>query len=97
MRRVENISYDLVIQYNRSSISGLIELIYNLYTIIDIDNDLIVMDYNDLVNYIESRYHCNKNGSCINLNMNMFMCNYCVINIVNDGIKNKEIILYNKN
>lgn len=96
MRRVKDISYDLIIQYNRSSISGLIELISNLYTIVHIDNDLSVMDYHELTLYIERRYHCNQHGQCINLNLNMFMCNYCVINIINDGIKNKELILYYK-
>ena len=96
MKRVTNLDYNLMILYNSASISGLMRLICNLYTIVDINNDLSIMSYDDLVNYIESRYHCGNHGDCIHLNVNMFMCNYCVIDIINQGIEECELILYYK-
>ena len=96
MKRVSELSYNLIIQYNNANISGLIRLIYNVYTIVDIENDLSIMSCEDLINYIENHYHCGAQGACVHLDINMFMCYYCVIDIINQGIEDCELILYYK-
>lgn len=97
MQRVKQIDYNIMVQYNTCNITGLMRLICKLYTIVDINNELSIMSFEDLERYVEKQYHCFTKGECIHLNeICMCMCAHCVIDIINQGIEDCELILYYK-